>query len=82
MSDKENTNDNTLEEAALGALLSAGPDAINTKVKVLKEALDNNTYTVNSEQIASKLLENAAHSTKPSTVSSKETKASKEAETA
>ena len=70
MSDKQNTkDDNTLDQAALGALLSASPDAINTKLELLKEVLKNKTYTINSEHIASKLLENTTCENQPSNVS-------------
>jgi anti-sigma28 factor (negative regulator of flagellin synthesis) len=69
MSDKQDTRDDTLDQAALGALLSASPDAINTKLELLKEALDNSTYTVNSKHIASKLFEGTTHENIPSTVS-------------
>jgi hypothetical protein len=69
MSDEQDTKDNALNQAALGALLSASPDAINTKIKLLKEALDNNTYTTNSKLIVSKLLEGTAHEHHPSNVS-------------
>lgn len=52
-----------LDKAALNALLSATPTAIHAKLDILKQALDNKTYTVNSERIAEELLpQDTSHS--------------------
>ncbi len=53
------TNDNLIEFAKLEALLFDTPEAINTKLAVVKEALSDGTYRINNQHIATKLLEYA-----------------------
>jgi len=52
----ENT---TLDRAELNARLLNTPLAHETKLNILKEALDTNTYRINSNRIAGSLLEYA-----------------------
>ena len=53
------TNDNLIEFAKLEALLFDTPEAINTKLEVIKEAISEGSYHMNSQHIAVKLLEYA-----------------------
>ena len=56
----KNTPENaTLDRAKLNALLLNNPLAHETKLKILKEALENNTDHINNNQIAASLLEYA-----------------------
>jgi len=49
----------TLDRAELNARLLNTPLAHETKLNILKEALDTNTYRINSNRIAGSLLEYA-----------------------
>ena len=50
---------NVIEFAKLEAILFDTPEAINTKLDVIKEALSSGDYQINSKNIAGKLLEYA-----------------------
>jgi|GEM_PF-6438789 len=45
-----------LDKAALNALLSASPEAIQAKLDILKQAISDGTYTANHERIAEELI--------------------------
>ena len=47
----------TLDRAELNARLLNNPLAHETKLNLLKEALETNTYCINSDRIAESLLE-------------------------
>lgn len=66
MSEKKDTQQNNLEYAELSALLSSSEDAVSTKIELLKEALKNETYTINSERIAAQMLEQTEPEETPS----------------
>lgn len=57
----ENT---TLDRAELNARLLNTPLAHETKLTILKEALETNTYCINSNRIAESLLEHVKKSSK------------------
>ena len=57
--------DTTLDRAELNARLLNNPLAHETKLNILKEALETNTYCMNSNRIAESLLE---HTKEPSEI--------------
>jgi len=54
---KNTPEDATLDRAKLNALLFNNPLAHETKLNLLKEALANNKYCINSEHIAASLID-------------------------
>ena len=50
-----------LDKASVGGLLNASPTAIDAKLEILKKALQNKTYNINSNIIAKALLEDIAN---------------------
>ena len=66
---KNTPEDTTLDQAQINSLLNDSR-AHETKLNILKEALETNTYCINSNSIAEGLLE---YATKPS--KTKETEA-------
>lgn len=56
---KNTPEDTTLDRAELNARLLNTPLAHETKLNLLKEALETNTYRINSNRIAESLLEYA-----------------------
>lgn len=56
---KNTSEDTTLDRAELNARLLNTPLAHETKLNIIKEALETNTYYINSDRIAEGLLEYA-----------------------
>ena len=54
---KNTPEDPTLDRAELNALLLNNPLAHETKLNILKEALETHTYCINNDRIAEGLLE-------------------------
>lgn len=53
---KKTAQDTTLDRAELNARLLNNPLTHETKLNLLKEALETNTYTINSSRIAAGFL--------------------------
>ncbi|NCT57126.1 MAG: flagellar biosynthesis anti-sigma factor FlgM [Legionella sp.] len=61
---KNAAKDTTLDRAELNARLLNTPLAHETKLNIIKEALETNTYYINSNRIAEGLLEYAKEPSK------------------